>query len=202
MAVEVRESIYLFHPPDSEDPSELILPPFRHNCLHDLESAWWVALWATYVFAPIVQSEQDISYFHQLFPPLHIQGLRTSIGNTLMLGPALLKIRPEKNKPIFDAMYRWRHRLYMAYSNLERNLISEGKLEESIFKHVHDEALHPLNALLVALEMDQLGTSDLVHLQFSEPGKAKRPPVGHMFASSYVSSSSPKMIGPSNNMCF
>jgi len=127
MAVEVRESRYLFYPPASEDPSRRILSPFRHNCLHDLESTWWIALWTTYVFAPSAPSEQDVIYFHQLFPPLHVQGLRTSIGHLIIQGSELLDIRPEQNKPIFDAVYRWRYRLYTAYSNLEKNEIHEGK---------------------------------------------------------------------------
>jgi Fungal protein kinase len=47
---------------------------FRHsniNCLHDLESTWWIAIWLTFVFAPNAPSEQDIRNFHALFPPLH-----------------------------------------------------------------------------------------------------------------------------------
>ncbi|KAF9520929.1 hypothetical protein BS47DRAFT_416327 [Hydnum rufescens UP504] len=39
MALEVRERSYLFRPDPEQEPGEVRrLPPFQHNCLHDVES--------------------------------------------------------------------------------------------------------------------------------------------------------------------
>jgi hypothetical protein len=126
-------------------------------------------------FAPVVPSEQDVHLFHQLFPPPHTLAPRTSgLGPSLIRGYALLKRRPGQNRPIFDVLYKWRYNLYLAYSNLEKNRIDEGRLDQSIFQYVHDEALSHLDPLLARLEKDELGSMQLVHMQFSAPGKSKK----------------------------
>jgi hypothetical protein len=174
MALEVRESTYLFgREPEMEPEDFRDLPPFQHNCLHDVESTWWIALWTSYVFGPTVPSQSDVAHFYRIFPPLHVQAPRITLGPSILQSGAVLKMRPEQNRPVFDAIWRWRFNLLNAYKNLEQNRIDVGQLDESTFEYVHDEALHHLDALLATLEEDDLGTSKLVHMRFFKPGKGK-----------------------------
>ncbi|KAF9520925.1 hypothetical protein BS47DRAFT_1481235 [Hydnum rufescens UP504] len=172
MALEVRESTYLFGRDAEMEPEEFReLPPFQHNCLHDVESIWWIALWTSYVFAPTVPSQSDVAHFYRIFPPLHVQAPRITLGPSILQSGAVLKMRPEQNRPVFDAIWRWRFHLLNAYKNLEQNRVDVGQLDESTFEYVHDEALHHLNALLATLGKDDLGTSQLVHMRFFKPGR-------------------------------
>jgi hypothetical protein len=84
-------------------------------------------------------------------------------------------LRPEQNGPIFEALYGWRYGLYMAYTNLEKNKIREGKLDESVFEYVHDDALRNLGAVLVTLGKDNLGALKLIHMMFSKTDEGKKP---------------------------
>jgi hypothetical protein len=73
MALEVRESAHLFGREPEMEPEEFRdLPPFQHNCLYDVESTWWIALWTSYVFSPTVPSQPDVAHFYRIFPPLHV----------------------------------------------------------------------------------------------------------------------------------
>jgi hypothetical protein len=154
MAVEVRESKYLFHTPVVRKRSDIkTLPPFQHNCLHDLESTWWIGLWMTYVFGPTAPSEEDVIHFQQLFPPPHALGPHTSgVAPLLIHGNTMLDFSPQQNQPIFDAIWEWKYDLYRSYAKLENHGTDQGKLDESAFQYVHDEALGNLNGLLAILE--------------------------------------------------
>ena len=107
MAYEIRVSTYCFFNSIGRlDVYERQPPPFRHNCLHDLESAWWIGLWMTYVFAPILPYKQDVDNFLELFPPPYIKATRPSGIAHLLIQSSLIKTRlaPEQNKLNF-----WRH---------------------------------------------------------------------------------------------
>ena len=192
MAIEVHGSCYYFRDPRPGDmgrpgdielraqmrklPSVVKLPLFQHNCLHDLESTWWIGLWTTYVFAPEVPSEQDVYNFHRIFPaPLTPNPLRTSPAAPSLIHSQLLEeTRPRQNELVFNAMNIWRKEVYMAYFTLESNRAHKGRLDESVFEYVHDNALRILNVLLAELQSDGLGRSKLVHMQFSGNKSSKK----------------------------
>jgi hypothetical protein len=180
MASEVRTSEYLFKsnlPQFNElgDMVDIFLPPFRHNCLHDLESAWWIGLWTTYVFAPDAPSAEDVTRFKLVFPPSYIQTQRTDAGATLLISSSWgRELRPAQNGLVFASLDGLRKKLFAAYSKLETNRAHEGMLDESAFEHAHDEVLTVLNALLEALERDPLGKSQLVRMCFSGNSNKKR----------------------------
>ena len=185
MAIEVRGSRFFFpdRAPRFDEQGMMVdppgLPPFQHNCLHDLESAWWIGLWTTYVFAPNAPSAQDIAHFEELFPPPLTQKLRTSTGAHFLISePLPPALRPQQNELVFGSMNRWRGQLYLAYYKLESNRAYEGGLDESVFEDVHDKVLSVLNTLLDALQNDDLGRLKLVHMPFSRNKGSKKPRIG------------------------
>jgi hypothetical protein len=173
MAIEVRASGYAFQNPaprfnELRKPVYFTLPPFRHNCLHDLESAWWIGLWTTYVFAPDAPSAEDATRFQEVFPPSYIQTRRTDARASLLISRSWEPgLRPQQNGLVFASLDDWRTKLHVAYYELESNRAHEGMLDESALEYVHDEVLTVLNALLEALERNPLGRSQLVHMSFS-----------------------------------
>ncbi|KAF9512938.1 hypothetical protein BS47DRAFT_1362840 [Hydnum rufescens UP504] len=115
MASEVRESKYLFRNPTGRKLSDIKKPPpFQHNRLHDLESTWWIGLWTTYVFAPIVPSEEDVIHFQQLFPPPHVSAPRTSpLALSLIHGDTMADFAPQQNNLFLRLLWEWRYDLYI-----------------------------------------------------------------------------------------
>jgi hypothetical protein len=182
MALEVHESGYLFpsNTPRFDAQGQVMdpppLPPFRYNYLHDLESAWWIGLWTTYVFAPNTPSAQDVTHFEELFPPPHTQRMRTSGRSYFLISdPLASELCPQQNELVFAFMNNWRRKLYESYFKLESNRAYESMLDEGAFQDVHDKVLRELNALLDALEKDGLGRTKLVHMPFSGSKDSKKP---------------------------
>ena len=174
MALEVREACYLFpdRTPQFDAQGKVIrpprLPPFRYNYLHDLESAWWIGSWATYVFAPNAPSARDVTHFEELFPPPLSQKMRTSgRSHFLISDPLEPELHPQQNELVFASMNNWRVQLHLSHFKLESNRAYEGRLDENVFEDVHDEVLNELNSLLETLENDGLGRSKLAHIPFS-----------------------------------
>lgn len=54
---------------ESEPPTYSAPPKWRHNVLHDLESIWWVAVWAAFTFRPpgVTPVALDEAHFSNLF---------------------------------------------------------------------------------------------------------------------------------------
>lgn len=63
MAAEVASGAYNFVPEDMEQPM------WTHNALHDVESIWWIALWAIFTFRPetVKPQRSDADNFFSLF---------------------------------------------------------------------------------------------------------------------------------------
>jgi hypothetical protein len=57
----------------------------------------------------------------------------------------------------------WRKELHKAYFKLESNQAHKGRLDESVFKDVHDLTLNILNTLLENLGSSGEGGLKLVH---------------------------------------
>ena len=74
-SVEVRQQRYLFRYKNYDEDGNYdeveVLPPFKFNCIHDLESVWWIALWVLFHHAPVDDKEdRNVQILHasQMFP--------------------------------------------------------------------------------------------------------------------------------------
>jgi len=65
--IEVNRQRYLFRDPEDDSPR----PDFKFNCIHDLESTWWIALWVLFHHTSLDDQEDrsaQIIHATKLFP--------------------------------------------------------------------------------------------------------------------------------------
>lgn len=107
---------------------------WKHHILNDLESVWWVSVWATHYFNTVdyngkatVTSQCDWDNFVALFP-VFAQDL--SRRHTTFRSPYLYyqKHQSRTDVEIHQTMSAWLVRLNDAYSKAEQNIDSTGEL--------------------------------------------------------------------------
>jgi len=81
MSIEVVHQMWLHETHRGNIPAL----PWVHTTLHDLDSIWWVCVWATLVWVPDGRSptDEDLGTFHRLFPTLRqADGIRVGVTTT------------------------------------------------------------------------------------------------------------------------
>lgn len=95
-------------------------PKWRHNVLHDLESIWWVALWAAFTFRPagVTPEERDEAHFSNLFTgPLKNLDRRDMLTDKRMF--TRLKNQISYNKDVFERLGLCLTDIRTAFKNFE-----------------------------------------------------------------------------------
>ena len=92
------------------------LPPWVHTILHDLDSIWWVCVWATLVWVPHgrTPTNEDLGTFHRLFPTLRQAdaALRSDVTqNPVTFG----RLLPSYHQPIWDMLQDMRSDLTTSF---------------------------------------------------------------------------------------
>ncbi|QRV84894.1 kinase domain protein [Ceratobasidium sp. AG-Ba] len=108
MATEVAETAYM------HAPEEPILPPFRENQLHDLESVWWVCMWMVLrTVGPLdTPTKQFLDNYRHIFD--NHQARHSFLTNAVLFRKYTAHIT-EGNIP--NAMLFWCNRLNESYGD-------------------------------------------------------------------------------------
>ncbi|QRW02379.1 kinase domain protein [Ceratobasidium sp. AG-Ba] len=144
MATEVAETTYIHARPAKmtfrAPPKTWVLPPFRQNQLHDLESVWWVCMWMVLrTVGPFdTPTRQFLDHYHEVFQSHHAR-------NTFLVHHSVFQRLTAHfaKSDITDAMTIWRDRLIesyaAAYAKNEFGNVSADILDE--VREVQKEAL-------------------------------------------------------------
>jgi Fungal protein kinase len=132
--VEVNGRTYLFR--DAEDESEG--PVFKFNCIHDLESTWWIALWVLFHHTPLDDEEDRKDQV------VHAASLFPAVGTSLVRVAVFTQGRNiRKNLPSLHPSFRpATERLIVARKLLvQRYKIAEAgpSINEDAFDGLHQE---------------------------------------------------------------
>jgi hypothetical protein len=125
-----------YHFRDSEDLTAV--PKFKFNCIHDLESTWWIALWVLFYHTPLDDKEDrttQIKHANTLFSPVGKSGGRFTV---FLQGATMMNIIPSLN-PTFQAAA---NELIVARQLLvKRYKIAEAgpSINEKAFDDLHKE---------------------------------------------------------------
>jgi Fungal protein kinase len=132
--IEVTQREYIFD--DSSHP----LPNFRFNCIHDLESCWWIALWVLFHHIPLVDDghPNQVRHADELFPTLGVSSSRVlAFISRSALEKRLADLPPTFQKEI-NFILRARELLVDRYTAAEKG----PSINENVFINLHQELVH------------------------------------------------------------
>jgi hypothetical protein len=130
----VNRRRYLFGDPEDDSPS----PEFKFNCIHVLESTWWIALWVLFHHTPLDDQEDrspQIIHATKLFPPV---GPSLDQVDVFLQGGTVRDIMPSLNLTFQTAA----ERLIEARKLLVRRyrMAEEGpSINEGAFEGLHQQ---------------------------------------------------------------
>jgi hypothetical protein len=174
MAVEVNAREFIFLPFPERDPlsklskasatrlpSNLKAVPWFHNPIHDMESAWWIALWAFRDFedglSPSLFTESSLR-----------RGILTSAGSFLTHCSAL-------PTPVIDYLEDWLLFMRSEYTKLEK-LVSDHSYGSFDYDYVFKFVIQFIEAIIEVLEPDSTtpGTEELDNSAEAFPNKRRK----------------------------
>lgn len=130
MSVEVTDQKFHFQQGSSLN-SSFQPPPWRHNILHDLDSVWWISIWATFSFInkQTHPSQADKQRFHGLFP---VSG--SSLANRLAVSRTSesREHAPSYNRSIWIILDQWRRELTRSFVQSEAKFFSGSDAQPTL----------------------------------------------------------------------
>jgi hypothetical protein len=134
-AIEVRDRRYLFRD-ETFDANLSSHHALKFNCLHDLESVWWIAVWVLFHHTPMDNKEDcstQILRAAQLFPPAGNSEMRVGafLAGTIryIVGDLAPAFQPGAIK-MLDA----RTQLILCYKAAEKG----SPIDEIVFNGIHE----------------------------------------------------------------
>jgi len=119
---------------DNKDDS--LQPPFKFNCLHDLESAWWIALWVLFHHVPLGDDgdhSAQTKHAAELFPSV---GPSSSRGTTFTGGiKRLIQYLPQAFQQSARHLSNARSLLVYHYKLAEKG----SSINETAFVGIHED---------------------------------------------------------------
>jgi hypothetical protein len=135
-SVEVREQKYIFVEDEYDNDDNDVQAPFKFNCLHDLESAWWIALWVLFHHIPLGDDEDHSAQTEQaaeLFPSV---GTSSSRIFTFMKGiKPLIQYLPRAFQLSARDLIKARAGLVHHYKLAEKG----SSINETAFVGIHEK---------------------------------------------------------------
>lgn len=145
-AIEALYQLYLHRPPTRLRQTRPI-PVWKHNILHDLESAWWVCVWATHYFKPVDDAGRSVRItqehadgFKALFP---VFGQDMGLRRAAVVTPVYHgeKFQFDIDTEIHSSIFAWLVYLHEAYTKSEQSIPDTGEVVPDVFPVVLAQAL-------------------------------------------------------------
>lgn len=141
MSFEVHHQAFYFAPQELM-PADVSEPTWQHNPLHDVDSVWWISIWATLSFMDKGTSptSQDLLTFQRLFNSLSMHWRAEASKNPNFLNTNI----PSYNQPIWNILVRWRNDLTRSFRTSEAGYLrgDAQPTEEIVLDAFRDAIAH------------------------------------------------------------